>query len=180
MSLVKSEEFERVKKEVENEIANFSIVLRTRGPLAINLLLSALFFWLFGNLVFIPLAGSINQETRSFVTLIFFIIFSILIVSAIPGIKVLLDSFSVFPARKYGLKKGLNLQESVILTRYIFYVVASIILYLLYYPFLNNFHPAISGLLLIIVLVWIFFVLYGITSILTRNIVEWMHPKKTR
>lgn len=160
----------------KEDVENFKECLQTHGSRTTQNLLAALLVWLFGTLVFIPLADTVNWQTRAFASLIFFITFTILVLRAVPGLKKLIDAFSIFPARKYGIKKGLSYEESTVLFRHIFYITYAVILYLLYSPLLMSFHTAINGIVLILVLIWIFFLTLRIISILSQKIVEWLHP----
>jgi hypothetical protein len=161
----------------EKEIENFVEYLRTYGAETVQNLLAALLLWLFGNLVFIPLAVSLNWQTRVFVSLIFFLAFTVLVARTLPGLKKLVDIFSVFPTRKYGLRKGLTFEDSVVLFRHVFYMIIAVVFYLLYHPFLTSFHPSISGIVLILVLIWIFFLSLRILSILFPKFLDWLGEK---
>ena len=163
-----------MKGSVKEEIENFRECLKTYGTKTLHNLLSAFLIWLFGILVFIPLASSLNWQTTVFCTLIFFIAFTLLILRALPGLKKMIDAFSIFPARRYGLKKGLNYKNSVMLFRHLSYIISSVILYLLYFPFLANFHPSISGIVLILVLIWIFFLTLRLLPVVSQKILEWL------
>lgn len=159
---------------VEDEIEKFKECLKSYGAKTVHLLLSAFLIWLFGNLVFIPLATSLSGEVKTVNSLIFFVAFTVLILKALPGLKKLIDAFSVFPARKYFVKRGLNYSESLVVSRQVSYIISIVIFYLLYFPFLANFHPAISGIVLIVVIIWIFFSALQILLISSRKIFEWM------
>ena len=160
---------------IKEEIENLNECLRTHGVKSVHDLLAAFLIWLFGNLVFIPLASSLNWQTRAFCSLIFFIAFTILVVKTLPNLKKLIDAFSIFPARKYGVKKGLSYEDSLVLFRYISYIISALILYLLYFPFLTNFHPSISGIVLILLLIWIFFLTLRILTFSFPKILEWLY-----
>ncbi len=166
-----------MEKSAEEEIENFTEYLRIYGTKTSHNLLSALLIWLFGNLVFIPLAGSLNWQAKVLCSLIFFIAFTILVLKALPNLKKLIDTFSIFPARKYSTQKRLNYESSLVLFRHAFYIISSVILYLLYFPFLTNFHPSVSGMVLILVLIWIFTLLARICSILFPKFLEWLVQK---
>lgn len=148
--------------------------LRSYGQKTMSGLLTALLIWLFGVLVFIPLAESLSWQVRMFVSLSFFLAFSFMICKITPGVKRLVDAFSLFPAKKYGVARGLSYENAVTLFRYATYIVASLILYALYFPFLINLHPAISGITLILVFVLAFFLLLRIFSILFPKLAEWL------
>jgi hypothetical protein len=166
-----------VEKSSEGEIENLVMYLRIHGAKTVHNLLTAFLIWLFGNLVFIPLANSLNWQTGILCSLIFFTAFTILLLRALPNLKKLVDAFSVFPARKYSIRKGLRYENSLVLFRHILYIIVAVILYLLYLPFLTNFHPSISGIVLILVLVWIFFLSTRIFSILFPKFLEWLVQK---
>jgi hypothetical protein len=164
-----------VNNSVKQEIKDFTEYLRTYGAKTVHSLLAAFLIWLFGILVFIPLASSLNWQTRVLCSLIFFTAFSILVLGALPGLKKLIDAFSVFPARKYSVKKGLSYEDCLVLFRHLLYIFFAVILYLLYLPFLANFHPAVSGIVLILLLIWIFFLTLRILSILSQKILKWLY-----
>ncbi|NIR87693.1 hypothetical protein GWO13_09110 [Candidatus Bathyarchaeota archaeon] len=154
------------------KIAEFIQRLRTHGPLALHNFLAALLIWLFGVLVFIPMAGSINWQTGLLCSLIVFVAFTAFMYRATLGFKKLIDAFSFLPARKYGLKQGINQEDSLTLFRHVFYIIFTLIVYALYFPFLINFHFAISGIVLIVILIWILFLALRILSILSSKILE--------
>ena len=159
----------------KEEIENFKECFRNYGAKTLHNLLSAFLIWLFGILIFIPLASTINWQTQVLCTLIFFVVFTVLVLRALPSLRKLIVAFSVFPARKYGLKRGLSYENSLVLFRHLFYMVSAIIFYLLYFPFLAGFHPAISGIALIMLLIWIFFLALRILLILIPKILEWLY-----
>lgn len=161
---------ESAKKEIENLVEYF----RAYGAKSAQHVLAFLLLWLFGNLVFIPLARSINWQTKFIVSLIFLTAFTIRVAVTLPRLKKLVDLFSIFPARKYCLKKGLTYEDSLILFRRFFYIAIGIMLYLLYYPFLTNFHPSISGIVIILMLIWIFFLSLRVSTVLFPRFIEWL------
>jgi len=166
------------KSVKEDKAENFRECAKIYGTKTLHSLLSAFLIWLFGVLVFIPLASSLNRQTEVFCTLIFFVAFTLLILRAFPGLKKIIDAFSLFPARKYSVKKGLSHENSVVLFRHLFYIILIAIFYLLYFPFLANFHPSISGIVLILALIWIFFLIMRIFPVFSAKIFEWLGSKE--
>lgn len=154
------------------EIDEIIRCLRTHGPVTFHNFLAALLVWLFGVLVFIPIANSLNQQTGLTCSLIVFMTFTIFMYRTIIGFKRLIDAFSFFPARKYSLKLGIDHENGLTLFKYTFYIIFTLIVYALYFPFLTSFHFAISGIVLIIILIWIFFLALRILSILLSKILE--------
>ncbi len=154
------------RKEIEKLIQ----CLRAYGPATFHNLITALVTWLFGVLVFMPVAYSLDLQTGQIVTLIVFMMFTVFIFRAIPSFRKLIDAFAFFPARKYGSKKGMAYADALTLFKYTFYVIFALVVYALYFPFLTSFHLAISGITLIVVLVWIFFLALRILSILSSRV----------
>lgn len=154
------------------EINEFVQRLRTHGPVTFHNFLTALLVWLFGVLVFIPIASSINWQTRLLCSLIVFVTFTVFMYRATLGFKKLMDAFSFFPARKYGSKRGIDQEEALNLFRYTFYIIFALVVYALYFPFLTSFHFAISGIVFIVIIVWILFLALRILSILSSKILE--------
>ncbi|MCK4477348.1 hypothetical protein KAU88_02325 [Candidatus Bathyarchaeota archaeon] len=158
------------REEIERAIR----YLRLRGQKTLTSLFAALLIWLFGILVFIPLAESLNWQTRVFVSMLFFFAFSLSIVKTLPGLKELIDVFAYFLARKHSVAKGLNHENASTLFTHLLYMICSLIFYGLYSPFLTNFHPAANGIALIAVLILIFFLLLRVFPILLPKFLEWL------
>ena len=163
-----------MKNAQEEEIEAFKMQFRTYGLVTAQDLLSALLIWLFGNLVFIPLANSVNWQTAALCSLIFFASFTILVLRAFPGLRNLIHAFSVFPARKWFLKRGLSYEDSLVVSRQLLYMVLVVALYLLYLPFLVNFHPSIGGIVLIVVLIYVFFLALKIMLVSSERMLDWL------
>lgn len=158
--------------QIRREIDDLAQCLRSHGPATFHNFLTAIIIWLFGILVFIPLANSLNWQTGLLCSLVVFTAFTIFMFRAVLGFKKLIDAFSFFPARKYGSKRGINQEDALTLFKYVFYVIFVLIVYALYFPFLTSFHFAISGIVLIVILIWIFFLALRILSILSSKILQ--------
>jgi len=161
-----------MSNQIRREIENLAQCLRNNGPTTFHNLIAAIIIWLFGVLVFIPLANSLNWQTGLTCSLIIFATFTIFIYRAALGFKKVIDAFSFLPARKYGLKRGINQEDAVTLFKYVSYIIFTLIIYALYFPLLTSFHFAISGIVLIVILIWIFFLALRILSILSSKILE--------
>lgn len=144
--------------------------LRIQGPDTFRNFLTALMVWLFGVLVFMPIASSLGWRTGLSCSLIIFVTFTTFMYRATFGLKKLIDAFSLLPARRYGSKRGLPREDALTVFRYAFYIIFIFIIYVLYFPLLISFHFAIGGMVLIIVLIWILFLSLRILSILSPQI----------
>jgi len=158
------------REEIERAIG----YLRLHGQKALTSMLAALLVWLFGILVFIPLAESLNWQTRVLVSVLFFFAFSVLIVKTLPGLKRLIDVSAYLLARKCSVTKGLRRENALAIFKHVLCIICSLIFYGLYFPFLTSFHPALNGIALIAVLILIFFLLLKVFSILSPKFLEWL------
>jgi len=152
---------------VDNQSEEIELVrrLRTYGPTTCHNFLTALLIWLFGVLVFIPMADSLNWQAGLLCSLIIFVTFTIFMYRATLGFKNLIDVFSFFSAKRFLLKREIGKEDASTLFRNTFYILFGLIVYALYSPFLTSFHFAISGIILVLLLVWIFFLALRIISI---------------
>ena len=153
---------------------NFKQTLKTHGAKTLHLLLTAMLIWLFGVLVFIPLANQLGANTQLVITLIVLAAFATLDFSALSGTKQLIDAFAAFPARKYLIKRGIPHDNAVEATKQLLYIAAIIIAYLLYYPFLAQLQPALNGIILTSLVIIIFFLAIQTIRLTKNAILNWM------
>ena len=152
--------------QTKREINDLAQCLRSNGPTAFQNLVTALLIWLFGILVFIPLANSLNWQAGLLCSLIISTAFTVSMYRAASSLKRLIDAFSFLPAKKYSARWEIGQEDASTLFRYVAYIISGLIVYALYFPFLASFHFAISGIVLIVILIWIFFLALRIISIL--------------
>ena len=157
------------------EIANLKEAIRLYGAKTLHLLLSAILIWLFGVLVFIPMASSIGWNAELVCTLIVLVAFTILVSGVISSFKVLIDAFSVFPARKYFVKRGLAKENAIIVSKQIFYMFSIMVLYLLYFPFLVSLHPAFNGIVLVLVALFVSLLALKALRASHKAIITWIY-----
>ena len=157
------------REQIEESIK----ILKTNSEKVIMNILAALLIWLFGNLVFVPLAASLNLETKLLTSIIFFIAFTIPIIHALPGLKKSIDAFSILPFKKL-VRKGFTVEESRNILRNLMYVISGVIFYLLFSSFLVIFHPSVSGIALILLIIWIFVVFLKVGTILFPKFINWL------
>lgn len=170
----------RVDRPPKGELRKFEESLRAHGSKTLHNLLFAVVIWLFAVLVFIPIAKSIGREIEIIVSLLLLIIFTIVIARTAPGMKILIDAFSVLPARKYSQKKKLAYKDSLVLFRYIIYIIFIVIAYLVYLPFLSSFHSALAGIVLLLVIFFIFILALKIFSIIGHKTLDWLYDSESK
>lgn len=146
----------------------FSIMREHLSDILINVFI-ALLIWLFGVLVFLPAAYQIASRGVPFASNLAILIgFSVFIIKAVnSGLRQLLESTSDLIAYKF--KKWKKPKISIIklqkVMKNIVYIFAILCLYILYYPFLVTVHPALNGLVLIPIILWIFWTLIKTVNI---------------
>jgi len=154
----------------ENEAReNLISVSREHLPDTLINLFVALLIWLFGILVFLPAAYSISPRGLPLLcSLIILVGFSIFIFRSFDGLQPLLNSTSDFLAYVYIRRRNAKVQVERLKTasRSISYIITALILYLLYSPFLVAIHPALNGLVLIPIILWIFWTLFKTVNVL--------------
>jgi hypothetical protein len=124
---------------------------------------TAVLIWLFGALVFLPAAYRISPVGLPLAcSLILLIGFSIFVFKAFGGFRLLLEATSDVLAYEYMRRRKTKIPIERLKTtvRCVIYVVVALILYALYSSFLAAIHPSLSGLVLITIVLWIFWMLF--------------------
>jgi hypothetical protein len=138
-------------------------IAREQLPSTLINLSAAVLIWLFGALVFLPAAYMIAPRGLPLAcSLILLIGFSIFVFKAFGGLRLLLEATSDVLAYEYiqRRKAKIPVERLKTVVRCLIYVVAALILYALYSPFLAAIHPSLSGLVLITIVLWIFWMLF--------------------
>ena len=138
-------------------------IAREHLPSTLINLSTAVLIWLFGALVFLPAAYRIEPKGVPLACSVILLIgFSIFVFRALGGLRLLLESTSDVLAYEY-MRRGkakIPIEKLRTVVRCIIYVVTALILYVLYSSFLVAIHPSLSGLVLIVVVLWIFWLLF--------------------
>ena len=126
------------------EVRNDSIVYLSTAALV----------WLFGVLVFLPLAEDINPDRLPrLLSLIVFLAFSIFLFRGLNGFSIFLDAASKSIASELAQRGKLDetdIKEKRI--RAALEAASLVVIYLLYSPLLFSFHPSINGIAVILTL----------------------------
>jgi hypothetical protein len=137
-------------------------------PNTLSNIFTAFLIWLFGILVFLPVAYSISPRGLPLLcSLIILVGFSIFIFRSFDGLRPLLNSTSDFLAYVYIRRRNAKVKVERLKTagRSVSYVITTLIAYLLYSPFLVAIHPALNGLVLIPIILWIFWTLFKTVNV---------------
>ena len=155
-------DIDAVKKEAANKI-------RKSLPALVFTILAAVLIWVFGNLVFIPLAEGVSlyggwplDRVISFVILIALLA---IILRAMLALTRISDGISTYLAVELGRIRPKEFSETT-LRRYrsflrgIVYTILIVLIYILIQDYLNYIHPALAGVVLLIIVIWAILLLY--------------------
>ena len=167
---------QRIKKEALAD-------MKQGVPTLVFTMIAAVLIWIFGNLAFMPLAEGISLYEWPLDKVISFIILVALmaiIVKSIMSLTKIVDGISSFAAiemnklQKNFDEKSLRRYRSFL--RGVVFSVMIILIFILIQDYLTQIHPALSGVLLIAIVVWSIYLLYqGGTKIsgeITRAITD--------
>lgn len=152
-------------------------------PTLVFTMIAAVLIWVFGNLAFMPLAEGISLyewPLDKIISLIILIALMAVIVKSIISLTKIVDGISSFAAiemnklQKNFDEKSLRRYRSFL--RGIVFSIMIILVFILIQDYLTQIHPALSGILLMVIVIWSIYLLYqGGTKIsgeITRAITD--------
>lgn len=118
---------------------------------------TAVLVWLFGVLVFLPLAEDIDPDGLPIlVSLVVFVAFTVFLVRGLKDFSNLIDTASETMVKKLVHRKRMDRTQTMRIRIRIALEAASIaVVYLLYSPMLSRIHPSVNGIGMIIALLGI-------------------------
>lgn len=116
--------------------------------------------WLFGVLVFLPVAEEIDPEGLTvLITLIIFLSYSLFLIRGFKGIRQAIDTASSIFTEKYAQAREGSMNKMRKRMKTALEAVILAVIYLFYSPLLSRFHPSINGIALIMTLLGILWTL---------------------
>lgn len=144
---------------------------------------AAVLVWLFGRLVFLPIAGGIEwygYPLPQILNLIIMVALAVLVVRILVDIRRAVDATAGLAACEIGAPYEVSPEEvdhykSAL--RGIFYVIAVSLAFLLFADYLANIHPGLSAVVLIAIVAWATFQIYrsvrAVSEEIRRYASEW-------
>jgi hypothetical protein len=145
--------------------------------------IAAILLWLFGNLIFIPIAQGIEwfgyplPQILTFVILIALVVF---VLKILVDVRKAVDALAGLAAVEIGAPTDVTKTEVEHYTtamRGIFYIIIVSLAFLLFSDYLAMIHPALSGIVLLAIVVWAIFQIWravkSISSEIKRYSTEW-------
>jgi len=140
------------------------VVGKILPEIAVNLS-AALLIWLFGVLVFIPIALGIDPAGLLLpCSLIILLGFSFFLFRGSRGLRDVLDAASEVLAYKWARRRRSRLEDVERKVRAALYSATILIFYLLYSPLLAGIHPSINGVAVILVILGVFSILFRVLA----------------
>ncbi|MEA2090626.1 MAG: hypothetical protein U9O89_07740 [Thermoproteota archaeon] len=161
---------EEEEAEARAELAD---TMKKHLPNTFRNLSTAVLIWLFGVLVYLPAARRIEStEVPLICGLTVLIGFSVFVFRGFDGFRCLLDASSdvlAYEYRRRRKKVKASIEQLKTVTRCVVFVVAALIIYGLYSPLLAAIYPSLSGLMLVLVILWIFWMIFRVITTLTAG-----------
>jgi len=138
---------EYIEKTLPDNMVNFSI---------------AALIWLFGVLVFMPMAKRIDPKMHLLCSVIIFSAFTVFLTRGLQGFGKTLNNISELLAREWMRKRegaeepdGNMIRKCSIGLK----MATTVMIYLFYYPVLKAIHPSINGIAVILMILTMIFIL---------------------
>lgn len=153
--------------------------LRVSLPkLAIHIFIAAL-IWIFGQLIFVPLAGTFEPlfgfDLGPIISLIIVAALILVLVRVAFELRDTADALAGISA----VAASRATTESVHVENYqrgfrgLFYILYAIIIFLFFFTFLATIHPALAGVVLVVIVIWAVVELFYIGSGFSKAVEEW-------
>jgi len=167
--------------------------LRQVGARVVLSLGAAILIWIFGNLIFIPIAKDMTQQffdypVHSIVSFIIVVALAIIIFTVFIDIRRLTGGLAGVLAYHFGKAGGESTVETYKNYRTaldgILYVIVVSLAYLLFAGYLAEIHTAIPAILLILIVIWAIFALWrscrAIASVIGKYTTKWAEELEKR
>jgi len=145
--------------------------------------IAAILLWLFGNLVFIPIAQGIEwfgYPLPQILTFVILIALAAFVLKILVDVRKAVDALAGLAAVEIGAPSDVSQTEVEHYTtamRGVFYIIIVSLAFLLFSDYLAMIHPALSGVILLAIVVWAIFQIWrsvkAISSEIKRYSTDW-------
>jgi hypothetical protein len=145
--------------------------------------IAAILLWLFGNLIFLPIAEGIEwfgYPLPQILTFVILIALAVFVLKILVDVRKAVDAFAGLVAVEIGAPTDVTRAEVDHYTtamRGTFYIIIVSLAFLLFAEYLARIHPALSGVVLLAIVVWAIFQIWravkAISSEIKRYSTEW-------
>jgi hypothetical protein len=144
---------------------------------------AAILLWLFGNLIFIPIAEGIEwfgYPLPQILTFIILVALAIFVLKILVDVRKAVDALAGIAAVEIGAPADVTQTEVEHYTtamRSIFYIIIVSLAFLLFSDYLARIHPALSAVALLVIVVWAIFEIWravkAVSAEIERYSTEW-------
>lgn len=145
--------------------------------------IAAILLWLFGNLVFIPIAQGIEwfgYPLPQILTFVILIALAVFVLKILVDVRKAVDALAGLAAVEIGTPTDVSQTEIEHYTtamRGVFYIIIVSLAFLLFSDYLAMLHPALSGVVLLAIVVWAILQIWrsvkAISAEIKRYSTEW-------
>jgi uncharacterized membrane protein len=138
--------------------------------------IAAILLWLFGNLIFIPIAEGIEwfgYPLPQILTFIILIALAAFILKILVDVRKAIDALAGLAAVEIGAPTDVTtteIEHYKTAMRGIFYIVIVSLAFLLFADYLARIHPALSGVVLVAIVVWSIFQIWRAVKAISSEI----------
>jgi hypothetical protein len=167
---------EKVSKESKAELMG-ALPSITVGVIA------AILLWLFGNLIFIPIAQGIEwfgYPLPQILTFVILIALAVFVLKILVDVRKAVDALAGIAAVEIGTPTDVSeteIEHYTTAMRGIFYIIIVSLAFLLFSSYLAMIHPALSGVVLLAIVVWAILQIWrsvkAISAEIKRYSTEW-------
>lgn len=167
------------RNNIEDVYINSARKLRAGLPKSAIFLGAAALIWLFGTNILIPLGENVfiyGTESSKIINLIVIISIFVMIATSFREIRDVADAAAGFVT--YFVGNGKRSVEETRLNklrktfRNLSYVILAAIVFLMFKPVLDGFHPALSGIVVVLISIWSVVSLYAVVMAMSGEIEE--------
>ena len=161
--------YEEIRKESREAITT------TTPKIALDIA-AAVLIWLFGKLVFIPVAEGIDflgYPLPQIINLIILVALAVIVLKILVDVRRLIDGVAGYAAVGIGRPYDVSTEEVDhyrTALRGISNIIVVSLAYLLFVEYLSGIHPAISGVLLLFIVVWAIFTIWRMVQAVSDEI----------
>lgn len=163
------EYYEKMRKESKTAIL-------AAAPSIVMWIAAAVLLWLFGRLIFIPISQGIEWYGYPLPQILNFVILVALaafVLKVLVDVRKAVDGISGLAACEIGAPYDISPSEVdhyQTALRGIFYIIVVSLAFLLFSDYLTLIHPGLSGVALIVILVWAIYQIYRVVKAIAQEI----------
>lgn len=167
---------EEVREYYEKVRGESKEIIATSLPAIVLDVSAAILIWLFGRLVFVPIAEGIyffGYPLPKILNFIIILALAVIVLRIIMDIRRIIDGVAGYAACEIGAPHEVTPEEVEhykTALRGIFQIIVVSLVYLLFVDFLSAIHPGLSGIVLLAIVIWAIYQIWRIVQAVSAEI----------